>query len=34
MEFNIGKCKIMHLGHNNPRNSYSMGDVSLEVTEE
>ena len=34
MEFNIGKCKIMHLGHNNPRNSYSMGDTSLEVTEE
>jgi len=24
----------MHLGYNNPRNSYSMGDTSLEVTEE
>jgi len=34
MEFNIGKCKIMHLGHNNLRNSYNMGDISLEATDE
>ena len=34
MEFNVDKCKIMHLGHNNPMNSYSMGGSNLEVTEE
>jgi len=25
MEFNVGKCKIMHLGRSNPGYSYSMG---------
>merc|ERR1712055_148575 len=34
MEFNVSKCKIMHLGHNNPKNSYSMGGLTLEETEE
>ena len=34
MEFNIGKCKIMHLGYNNPRTSYRMEDIRLEVIEE
>ena len=34
MEFNVEKCKVMHLGHNNPRNSYRMGDTVLEATEE
>ena len=34
MEFNVSKCKIMHLGYNNPRISYSMGGSNLEVTEE
>ena len=33
MEFNVSKCKIMHLGHNNPMISYSMGGSNLEVTE-
>ena len=33
MEFNVDKCKIMHLGYNNPRGEYSMGDRKLEVTE-
>ena len=34
MEFNVEKCKIMHLGTNNPKRSYSMGDASLQATEE
>ena len=33
MEFNVDKCKVMHLGHNNPRGTYSMGDRQLEATE-
>ena len=31
MEFNVGKCKIMHLGRLNPGYSYSMGGSDLEV---
>ena len=34
MEFNIDKCKIMHLGKTNPKHSYSMGDGNLTVTSE
>ena len=34
MEFNVDKCKVMHLGHNNPRGTYNMGEKQLEVTEE
>ena len=34
MEFNVEKCKVMHLGYNNPKNSYRMGDKVLEATEE
>ncbi|CAL4066695.1 unnamed protein product, partial [Meganyctiphanes norvegica] len=34
MEFNVDKCKIMHLGHSNPRNIYNMDAVNLKVTEE
>ena len=35
MEFNIGKCKVMHLGgKNNPRNKYYMGGTELTVTSE
>ena len=34
MEFNVDKCKIMHLGHNNPKITYSMGGSNLEETEE
>ena len=34
MEFNTEKCKIMHLGRNNPRNKYFMNGVELSVTEE
>ena len=34
MEFNQDKCKIMHIGRNNPRNKYYMNGVELSVTEE
>jgi hypothetical protein len=33
MEFNIKKCKIMHLGHNNPDHSFTMKNQHLETTE-
>ena len=32
MEFNIGKCKIMHIGKKNPKNVYVMGGTELETT--
>ena len=34
MEFNVDKCKIMHLGNSNPKNSYNMGGRTLEETSE
>ena len=34
MEFNVDKCKIMHLGHSNPKHEYYMGGTTLEVTKE
>ena len=35
MEFNVSKCKIMHLGKDNPNNVYTMGGIALtETTEE
>ena len=34
MEFNQAKCKVMHLGRNNPRIEYKMGGVELAETEE
>ena len=34
MEFNVDKCKIMHLGKLNPRHVYSMDGVELTVTTE
>ena len=33
MEFNIKKCKIMHLGHNNPGHIFTMKNQQLETTE-
>jgi hypothetical protein len=33
MEFNIRKCKVMHLGHNNTEQAYFMEGQQLEVTE-
>ena len=34
MEFNVDKCKIMHLGRLNPKQTYTMGGVDLTVTTE
>lgn len=34
MVFNEAKCKVMHLGHNNPRALYSINGYSLEETSE
>jgi len=29
MEFNVSKCKVMHVGKRNPRQSYCMGNIGL-----
>jgi hypothetical protein len=34
MEFNVPKCKVMHLGHNNPQYDYLMEGQRLEHTTE
>ena len=34
MKFNGNKCKVMHLGYNNPSYEYSMNDEVLIDTEE
>ena len=34
MEFNVDKCKIMHLGKWNPKHIYTMGGENLTVTTE
>ena len=34
MSFNIGKCKVMHLGENNPRYQYTMDEVPISLTEQ
>jgi hypothetical protein len=34
MEFNVKKCKVMHIGFNNPAQCYTMDNQQLEVTEE
>jgi hypothetical protein len=34
MEFNVKKCKVMHVGHNNRKHVYTMGGQQLEETEE
>ena len=33
MAFNTAKCKVMHIGRNNPRYQYVMGGHTLEATE-
>ena len=34
MRFNIAKCKIMHVGRNNPRYEYNMAGIKLSEVEE
>ena len=34
MVFNEAKCKIMHLGRNNPKSKYNMNGIALSVTDE
>ena len=34
MSFNVAKCKVMHVGHNNPGYDYKMGGVTLQTTSE
>ena len=34
MQFNIDKCKIMHVGRNNPQHEYSMGGKILKTVDE
>ena len=34
MRFNVGKCKVLHLGSRNPRYEYNMGDLTLEAATE
>ena len=34
MLFNVKKCKVMHVGHNNLRHVYRMGDGFLEEVSE
>ena len=34
MQFNITKCKVMHVGRNNPRHEYTMNGQALGTTEE
>jgi len=34
MEFNVSKCKVMHVGHNNERHPYTMKGQQLAETEE
>jgi hypothetical protein len=34
MSFNAGKCKVMHIATNNPRFSYYVNRVKVDITEE
>ena len=34
MQFNVGKCKVLHIGRNNPRNDYTMEGQQLKAVEE
>ena len=34
MRFNVGKCKVLHLGRRNPSYEYNMGDQTLETATE
>lgn len=32
MEFNVPKCKVMHVSRNNPEHEFTMGDQKLATT--
>jgi ribonucleases P/MRP protein subunit RPP40 len=34
MQFNVAKCKVIHMGHKNPKHVYQMNGQELEVTAE
>ena len=34
MQFNVAKCKVMHIGARNPQHEYAMGGLVLTVTKE
>lgn len=34
MEFNLNKCKVMHIGHGNRNSKFYMGEVELGVVKE
>ena len=34
MRFNLGKCKVLHLGSRNPSYDCNMGDLTLEAASE
>ena len=34
LQFNALKCKVLHLGHNNPKLAYHIGDAQLEAVSE
>ena len=34
MAFNVAKCKVMHVGHNNPRYQYTMNGEVLQTTDQ
>ena len=34
MKFNVGKCAVLHIGHNNINGNYNMSKLHLPVTEQ
>ena len=34
MSFNVDKCSVMHIGHNNMQNNYNMSNQQLPTTDQ
>ena len=34
MSFNVDKCSVMHIGHNNMQNNYTMSNQQLPTTDQ